>query len=193
MSAKGLTDLSISGSYQNSTGFSGLLYFVGDVRGQGNTEANITITIEDEAVTNNKIKYPFIQLAGQSISLGTNISQSDLQDLLGVRSLITSAMKIEGTTTTDIITDNTISTVVISGENKTAYNGMVIFYQNKEFVWVDNAWKELGDESSFMLKGSGVTNIDVSGDNLRYSKDGSTYTSLTISYATKALKDNNGL
>lgn len=159
MSARGIADLSIIGSYQNnsSAGFTGLLHFIGDVTGEGNTEANIRLTIENSAVTNDKIQYPFIKLAGTSITLGTDISLSDLQDLLGVKSLITSAMKIEGTTTTDVITNSTTSTVVISSENKTAYNGMVVFYQNKEFVWVDSAWKELGDESSFALKGISIT------------------------------------
>jgi hypothetical protein len=80
-------------------------------------------------------------------------------------------MKIEGTTTTEISNGSQTSTVSIDGNSVSAYNGMVVFYNNKEFVWVNSAWKELGDESSFMLKGTGITNISINGYTLQFSKE----------------------
>ena len=158
IACRGMLDLTIDGGYQQS-GFSGVLNFVGDVSGSGNTDADITMTIQNESITNSKIKYPYIYISDRQIQLGNGISPSDLIDALGLTTLITSAMKIEGTTTTEIYNGSQTSTVSINSNSKSAYNGMVVFYNYKEFVWVDNAWKELGDESSFALK-----SITISGD-----------------------------
>jgi hypothetical protein len=45
MACKGISDISIYGSYSSNSGFSGRMVFIGDVQGSGNTEADVELTI----------------------------------------------------------------------------------------------------------------------------------------------------
>lgn len=74
-----------------------------------------------------------------------------------INEALTAAMKIEGETTTNVKDYPSANPVVIDGQSVTAYKGMVVFYNSKEFVWTGSSWKELGDESSFALKTTTIT------------------------------------
>ena len=74
-----------------------------------------------------------------------------------INDALTAAMKIEGETTTNVKDNPSANPVVIDGQSVTAYKGMVVFYNSKEFVWTGSSWKELGDESSFALKTTTIT------------------------------------
>lgn len=52
-----------------------------------------------------------------------------------------------GVTTTALTDGSGTSTITIAGESKTAVNGNMAVYGNKEFIWAsaDNKWHELGD------------------------------------------------
>ena len=62
-------------------------------------------------------------------------------------------------------------TVTIAGKPEyIAISGDVVTYQQKEYVYNGTAWKELGDETSYAVKGS-ITNSDIaSGANIAMSK-----------------------
>ena len=53
-----------------------------------------------------------------------------------------------GVTTTELEDGSTTNPVVINGQNVQATTGMIVTYQNKEFVWNGSAWQEFGDLSA---------------------------------------------
>ena len=53
-----------------------------------------------------------------------------------------------GVTTTALTDGATTSPIVINNQNVTPVTGMIVTYQNKEFVWNGSAWQEFGDLSA---------------------------------------------
>lgn len=72
---------------------------------------------------------------------------------------LTGAMHFVGLSTTDPKTDG--ATV---GEKTTFSKGDVVLFGNKEFVYDGTAWVELGDESSYIVKGTTFKNADIADD-----------------------------
>jgi len=62
------------------------------------------------------------------------------------------------------ITENSRVNPQISGYNfRMAAPGDVILFDAKEFVWTGSVWRLLGDEGSYVVKGS-ITNTDIAED-----------------------------
>lgn len=72
---------------------------------------------------------------------------------------LTGAMHFVGISTTDPITEG--ATV---GEKTTFSKGDVVLFGDKEFVYDGSAWVELGDETSYIVKGTKFKNADIADD-----------------------------
>lgn len=72
---------------------------------------------------------------------------------------LSGAMHYEGNSTTDPATDGP----TVEGHEDEWANGDVVTYNTKEFVYDGTSWRELGDESSFAIKGS-IKNADIASD-----------------------------
>ena len=72
---------------------------------------------------------------------------------------LSGAMHYEGDSTTDPATDGP----TVSGHEGEWAKGDVVTYNSKEFVYDGTAWRELGDESSFAVKGA-IKNADIAAD-----------------------------
>ena len=102
---------------------------------------------------------------------------------------LSNAMHFLGVTTTNISTGtpNTTATVSISGSNVTAAAGDVVLYGSQEYVWGNNKWNLLGDESSYALKattlaGYGITDAKIANGVITLGNN--TITPLTSQYTT---------
>lgn len=78
------------------------------------------------------------------------------------------ALHYVGETTTALTDGKALSTIKISGSDYTPKAGDVVTYNHKEFVATSSAasngvWRELGDESSYAVKGS-IKNSDIASD-----------------------------
>lgn len=72
---------------------------------------------------------------------------------------LTGAMHFVGISTTDPVTEG--ATV---GEKTTFSKGDVVLFGDKEFVYDGSAWIELGDETSYIVKGTKFKNADIADD-----------------------------
>lgn len=72
---------------------------------------------------------------------------------------LSGAMHYEGNSTTDPATDGP----TVEGHEDEWAKGDVVTYNAKEFVYDGTSWRELGDESSFAIKGS-IKNADIASD-----------------------------
>ena len=72
---------------------------------------------------------------------------------------LTGAMHFVGASTTDPVTEG--ATV---GEKTTFSKGDVVLFGDKEFVYDGSAWVELGDETSYIVKGTKFKNADIADD-----------------------------
>ena len=72
---------------------------------------------------------------------------------------LTGAMHFVGVSTTDPVTEG--ATV---GEKTTFSKGDVVLFGDKEFVYDGSAWVELGDETSYIVKGTKFKNADIADD-----------------------------
>ena len=72
---------------------------------------------------------------------------------------LTGAMHFIGVSTTDPVTEG--ATV---GEKTTFSKGDVVLFGDKEFVYDGSAWIELGDETSYIVKGTKFKNADIADD-----------------------------
>ena len=76
---------------------------------------------------------------------------------------LTGALKLLGTTTTNIVDSSTTNPITVGGKTVTAELGNVVLYGNQEFMWNGTFWELLGDEGSYALKtvqviaGNGLT------------------------------------
>lgn len=71
---------------------------------------------------------------------------------------VSSALYYRGISST-IITDGGTETAVIDGQPLVVQSGDVVIYSGFEFLWENNVWNKLGDDTSFALK-----TIQVAGD-----------------------------
>lgn len=114
---------------------------------------------------------------------------------------ITGAMHFRGVVTSSVITitnggheDPGIATYDFGTNGANAVNGDVICQGNKEYVWVEDHWVELGNEGIWALDAEVVhlPNNSAEGDLLYY--NGSNYTRLAIGTGNnKFLQVNNGI
>lgn len=90
-----------------------------------------------------------------------------MTDVQNAVSGLSGAMHYVGNSTTDPAE----GTVTIEGKPEYApSSGDVVTYQSKEYVYDGSAWRELGDESSYAVKGS-ITDSDIAPDaNISQSK-----------------------
>lgn len=87
--------------------------------------------------------------ANQSTDTTVNITASSLG--------LSGSMKFIGTTTTQIAEGSTTNPITIKSVSVTAAEGNVTIYNHKEFLWTNDAWEELGDESSYAYKSVTIT------------------------------------
>lgn len=152
------------------------------LKGSGATtvasDANGVITISS---TDNNTTYT----AGTGITIANNVISSTVTAAsLG----LTSAMIFIGTTTTELTDGATTNPITIGGASKTATNGNVVLYGEKEFIWNGSAWEEIGSEGSHALKttkvtaGDGLTGGGTLGSDITIShKDTSSQSSISAS------------
>lgn len=77
---------------------------------------------------------------------------------------LSSALKYCGITTTNLIDDSTTNPVVIDGNNHTAEQGCVVFYNDKEFVFNGSKWELLGAEATYKVVQTAVSSPSASGN-----------------------------
>mgnify|MGYP003288875971 CR=1 FL=1 len=124
------------------------------------TDANGIVTINSTAHPT-ALKNPnALTIGGKSYdgSAAVSVSAADLG--------ISNAVHFIGETTTALTDGTTTAAVTISGASKTPTAGDVVLYGSKEFIWTGSAWKELGDGSSFALKGHGHAASDITSGTL---------------------------
>ena len=69
------------------------------------------------------------------------------QEIAGIKNAISGGTHFIGISTT-AITDGGTEKPTIGGSQKTAANGDIVIYENKEFIWNGSAWEELGDTTA---------------------------------------------
>ena len=74
-----------------------------------------------------------------------------------INTILSSAVKFVGITTTALTDGSTTSTVTIDGASHTAQRGDVVIYGGKEFLWTGSKWQQMGDEASWALKTVTIT------------------------------------
>ena len=74
-----------------------------------------------------------------------------------INTILSSAVKFVGITTTALTDGSTTSTVTIYGASHTAQRGDVVIYGGKEFLWTGSKWQQMGDEASWALKTVTIT------------------------------------
>ena len=135
--------------------------------------------------------------AGTGLSLsGTTFSNSGVTSIAGKTGVVTladlglsNAMHFLGFTTTDVSsgTPNITASVSIGGSIVTAAAGDVVLYNSAEYVWGNDKWNLLGDESSYALKsttlsGYGITDAKIVNGVITLGSN--TITPLTSQYTT---------
>ena len=79
-----------------------------------------------------------------------------------IERLATGATRPIGETTTPLTDGATTNPITIDGESYTAQINDLVFYQNKEFLFTVNGWREVGDLTNLnadMIDDSNTTNI----------------------------------
>ena len=74
-----------------------------------------------------------------------------------INTILSSAVKFVGITTTALTDGSTTSTVTIDGASHAAQRGDVVIYGGKEFLWTGSLWQQMGDEASWALKTVTIT------------------------------------
>lgn len=101
-----------------------------------------------------------------------------MKDVQNAVADLSGAMHYEGNSTTDPAEGEP----TVAGHEGAWAKGDVVTYNAKEYVYDGSAWRELGDESSFAVKGS-ITNSDIAAD---AAIDQSKIAGLTDALAAKA-------
>lgn len=168
----------LTGNASSATEFSAAksITLTGDVTGTASSKAgwSITTTIADNAVTTSKIKnanvtnaklqYSSMTIAGNSVSLGGTLTADTLRTSLG----LSNALHFIGIATV-AITDGSTTDPVISGyTTKTA--GDVVIDKDKfhEYVWTGTAWEKLGGDSSYKVTQGTVASPSTSGSTIAF-------------------------
>lgn len=102
---------------------------------------------------------------------------------------LSNAMHFLGVTTTDISTGtaNTTATVTIGSSSVNATAGDVVLYNSAEYVWGNDKWNLLGDESSYALKATTLAGYNITDAKIAngvITLGNNTITPLTSQYTT---------
>lgn len=73
---------------------------------------------------------------------------------------VSKALLFQGIATVAIADGSTTDPVITGYDFSTVANGHVIIYQDKEFVWSQNKWNKLGDESAWLAANATITTPD---------------------------------
>ena len=90
---------------------------------------------------------------------GTDLPTSDAV-FQAIGAAVSSALHYRGISST-IITDGGTETAVIGGQPLIVQSGDVVIYSGFEFLWENNVWNKLGDDTSFALK-----TVQITGDGI---------------------------
>ena len=107
------------------------------------------------SVTNAMLSNSSVTIAGQTISLGGELTRADLLGNLN----LSSAMVFKGVAGQDsqTITDGGTEIVVLNGAQLTPSAGDVVLQNDTEFVWSGSVWQALGSGFSFKIKQEAYT------------------------------------
>lgn len=183
--AKKYADEKASAAESHADGLIAGLTSEGQTAGTGEviskiTQANGVITVEKKTLTEadipaiptSKVTNLDTTLAGKQDTLTFNTAYNadtnkaaTMTDVQNAVAGLSGAMHYVGESTTNPST----GTATVEGHEDWAA-GDVVTYQKKEFVYDGDAWRELGDESSFAVKGS-IKDADIASDaNIAQSK-----------------------
>ena len=107
------------------------------------------------SITNAMLSNSSITIAGQTISLGGELTSADLLGNLN----LSSAMVFKGVAGQDsqTITDGGTEIVILNGAQLTPSAGDVVLQNDTEFVWSGSVWQALGSGFSFKIKQEAYT------------------------------------
>lgn len=94
---------------------------------------------------------------------------------------VSSALHYRGISST-IITDGGTETAVIGGQPLVVQSGDVVIYSGFEFLWENNVWNKLGDDTSFALK-----TVQITGDGIYITGGGDLTTSRSLGLSQAAI------
>ena len=97
------------------------------------------------------------QIATSSITSGSDLLATSGGVYTYVNSVLSSAIKYRGITTTALTDGATTNPIIIDGESFTASLGDEVIYGGKEFLFTGGKWQQLGDEESWALKTISIT------------------------------------
>lgn len=89
-----------------------------------------------------------IKVGSTSYDIKDASARSSITSLQNAVNSLEGGQYFLGVTTTAITDGDTTATVSINGENKTAVNGNIVIYGNKEFIFDGANWYEFGDLST---------------------------------------------
>ena len=121
--------------------------------GAGLTLSGTTFSISATSVTNAMLQNSSISIAGESVSLGGNLTAATLRQNLG----LSSALRFLGTTTTTMSDGRTTAAIAINNTSITPTTGDVVIYGDGEYVWTGSAWEHLGGDGSYKTVQSAVS------------------------------------
>lgn len=89
-------------------------------------------------------------------------TMGDLIDLrTDILNSIPSAMRFRGSSTTEITNGGTENPTINDIEITSIFEGDIVLYENKEFIWTGTVWELFGDENSYAIKGN-IVKTDLS-------------------------------
>lgn len=119
-------------------------------------------------------------MAIHSIKIGNNTEEINLKNKLKVGAKtydgsaeititasdlgLAAAMKFLGTSATAITDGAKTNPITIGSTSTTVTSGNVVLYGSKEFVWTGSAWEELGNEGSYKVVQTAVSDPSASGN-----------------------------
>lgn len=123
-------------------------------------DENVTITMPSAQTIPTQLKNPYALTIGDTVYDGSAAKTVTAKDLG-----LTGAMRFIGTSSV-AITDGGTQAPTIGGSSITVANlqsGNVVLYGSQEFVWNGSNWELLGDEGSYKVKQTAVSDPTASG------------------------------
>ena len=123
-------------------------------------DENVTITMPSAQTIPTQLKNPYALTIGDTVYDGSAAKTVTAKDLG-----LTGAMRFIGTSSV-AITDGGTQAPTIGGSSITVDNlqsGNVVLYGSQEFVWNGSNWELLGDEGSYKVKQTAVSDPTASG------------------------------